>query len=38
MMVSVVWMIAAVRTPCTLIHVSAMTDTMAKMRWGDKPT
>src|SRR2546425_13228219 len=36
--VSDVWMIAAVLTPRTLIQVSAATEATAKMRWRDSPT
>src|SRR5256885_13829948 len=36
--VSDVWMIAAVLTPRTLIQVSAATEATAKMGWGDSPT
>ena len=31
-------MIAAVRTPRTLIHVSRATERTARMRWGESPT
>ncbi len=33
-----VWIMAAVRTPRTLIHVSRATDRTARMRWGERPT
>src|SRR5258708_4214543 len=33
-----VWMIAAVRTPRTLIQVRSATDATASRRWGERPT
>src|SRR3989441_43555 len=36
--VSEVWMTAAVRTPRTLIHVNRITERIARIRCGDRPT